>query len=107
VHEHEAGEREHVARAARSDRGAPEHRLLTLQRQAGNAAVTQHVQRADVEIDEMSSNVRTTDGAAPMDPGTAETVEGAVHDAAHPSDEQSGPTTLPAGGHATQEQEEA
>jgi hypothetical protein len=42
-----------------------------------------------------------------MDPGTAETVEGAVHDAAHPSDEQTGPTTLPAGGHATQEQEEA
>jgi hypothetical protein len=68
--------------------------------------VAQHVARADVQIDEMTSNVRTTDNAAPMSPGTEETIQDTVHDAAHAGDDQTGPSALPPGGHATMEQEE-
>lgn len=105
MHEHEAGEPERAARAARSRSAAPEHPLFGLQRAAGNAAVTQHVARADVQIDEMTSNIRTTDNAAPMAPGTEETIENAAHDAAHAGDDQKGPSALPPGGHATLEEE--
>jgi len=105
VHEHEAGKPERTPRAARSTAAAPEHPLFALQRAAGNAAVSQHVARADVQIEEMTSNVRTTDGAAPMAPGTEEAIENAVHDTAHADDDQKGPSALPPGGHATMEEE--
>ena len=85
--------------------------LLSLQRLAGNSAVTQHVQRADVQIDELTSTVRPIDNQAQMGPGTESMIEGLVHDTAKAaggsseSSESSGPSTLPPGGHATMEEE--
>jgi hypothetical protein len=111
MHEHEVREtpskrpKTSVQRAA-----APVSDLLSLQRLAGNSAVTQRVQRADVQIDELNQNVRPMDNAQ-MGAGTQEMVEGLVHDTAKlvggstESSESSGPSTLPPGGHATMEEE--
>jgi len=111
MHEHEVREtppkspKTSVQRAA-----APGSDLLSLQRLAGNSAVTQRIQRADVQIDELNQNVRPMDNAQ-MGPGNQEAIESIVHDTAKAvggsteSSESSGPSTLPPGGHATMEEE--
>ena len=78
MREHEAGELERKGPAQRAATAAPEHHLLALQRAAGNAAVAQHVQRADVEIDEMTSNINVRDDAR-LNKDVRTEVEHAVH----------------------------
>jgi hypothetical protein len=105
VHEHEAPEAAERRKLRAETGGGPAGPgLLSLQQQAGNRAVAGAVARA-VQIEEMTSNVRTTDNAAPMSPDMEETIQNVVHDTAHAGDDQKGPSSLPPGGHATMEEE--
>ena len=62
--------------------------LMALQRSAGNAAVASlvagraTVQRAPVQIEEVSGRVSAADPSSPLSPAVAGAVSGAVHDAA-------------------------
>jgi len=89
--------------------------LLSLQRLAGNRAVAGRlaassleaglVARMDVEIDELTSNVRVRDQQQPPAPGLEDLVKETASHVKGGAD-RPGPDVLPAGGHAPIEQEE-
>jgi len=89
--------------------------LLSLQRLAGNRAVAGRlapsspgarlVARANVQIDELTSDVRVQDQQQPPPPWLADVVKETASHVRGGAD-QRGPDVLPAGGHAPMEQEE-
>jgi hypothetical protein len=65
VHEHEASEAPKARPTTRATESATEHGLLGLQRQAGNAAVAQHLQRAEFEDVEGQQPAQSPVGPVP------------------------------------------